>query len=88
MPSSAPKKQAGGRRKQKNKQPTSLNDVLEAAERLDSESQVELVSILSHRIAERGRERLVASVAQARREFAAGLCRVLSPAEIIREALS
>jgi ribosomal protein S4 len=65
-----------------------FDEVLDAAERLDTESQAELVAVLSRRLAERGRERLVASVAQARREFAAGQCRVLSPAEIIREALS
>ena len=56
-------------------------DVLNAAEELDAEAQAELVAILSRRLAERGRERVVATVAQARREFAAGQCEPMSPAE-------
>ena len=46
-------------------------DVLDAAEQLDLESQAELVAILSRRLAERGRERVAATVAQARQEFVA-----------------
>jgi hypothetical protein len=63
-------------------------DVLDAAEELDPEAQAELVAVLSRRLAERGRERVVAAVAQARREFAAGQCEPLSAAEIVREAQS
>ena len=51
---------------------TAFADALEAAERLDSEEQEELVAILSRRLAERGRQRVAATVEQARREFAAG----------------
>jgi hypothetical protein len=63
-------------------------DVLDAAEELDVDSQIELVAVLSRRLAERGRERVVASVAQARQEFAAGQCEPMSAAEILREAQS
>ncbi|MBI3822987.1 MAG: hypothetical protein HY289_09965 [Planctomycetes bacterium] len=63
-------------------------DVLDAAEELDVDSQAELVAVLNRRLAERGRERVVASVAQARQEFAAGQCEPLSAAEIVREAQS
>jgi hypothetical protein len=63
-------------------------DVLDAAEQLDVEAQAELVAVLSRRLAERGRERVVATVAQARREFAAGQCQPLTAAEIVREAQS
>lgn len=63
-------------------------DVLDAAEELDAEAQAELVAILSRRLAERGRERVVATVAQARREFAAGQCEPMSAAELVREAQS
>ena len=63
-------------------------DVLDAAEELDIDSQAELVAVLNRRLAERGRERVVASVAQARQEFAAGQCEFLSAAEIVREAQS
>jgi hypothetical protein len=62
-------------------------DVLDAAEQLDEGAQAELVAILSRRLAERGRERIVEVVAQARREFAAGQCQAMTAAEIMREAL-
>jgi hypothetical protein len=61
-------------------------DVLDAAEELDVDSQAELVAVLNRRLAERGRERVVSTVAQARQEFAAGQCEPLSAAEIVREA--
>jgi hypothetical protein len=63
-------------------------DALDAAERLDAEAQAALVAILSRRLAERGRERVAATVAQARREFAAGQCQPMTAAELVREALS
>ncbi len=69
-------------------QPMVFDDVLDAAEQLDAVAQAELVAILSRRLAERGRERVVDAVAQARREFAAGQCQVMSAAEIVREGLS
>ncbi len=63
-------------------------DALEAVEQLDEDSQAELVAVVSRRLAERGRERLVLAVAQARRDFAAGLCKPMTAAEIVREASS
>lgn len=63
-------------------------DVLDAAEQLDVEAQAELVAVLSRRLAERGRERVAATVAQARREFAAGGCQSMTASEIVREAQS
>ena len=63
-------------------------DALEVAEQLDPEAQAELVAILSRRLAERGRERIAESVAEARREFAAGQCQHMTAAEIVREAKS
>lgn len=62
--------------------PIVFADVLEAAEQLDVEVQAELVEILSRRLAERGRERVVETVAQARREHAAGQSRAMTAAEI------
>ena len=67
--------------------PTAFADALEAAERLDPESQAELVAVLSRRLSELGRERVAAGVVQARREFAAGECRPMSAAELLREAV-
>ena len=67
-------------------QKTVFSDVLEAAEQLDMDSQAELLSVLSRRLAERGRERVVDAVAQARRAFAAGQCQPMTAAELVREA--
>jgi hypothetical protein len=69
-------------------QQSALADVLDAAEQLDVDAQAELVAILSRRLAERGRERVAATVAQARQESAAGQCRPMTAAEIMREAQS
>lgn len=63
-------------------------DVLDAAEQLDADAQAELVAVLSRRLAERGRERVAATVAEARREFAAGQCHPMSATELVREAQS
>jgi hypothetical protein len=63
-------------------------DVLDAAEQLDVNAQAELVAVLSRRLAERGRERVASSVADTRREFAAGQCQAMTASELIRESLS
>ena len=63
-------------------------DVLDAAEQLDEDAQAELVAILSRRLAERGRDRVAAAVAQSRREFTAGQCQAMTAAELVREAVS
>lgn len=69
-------------------QQTTFDDVLDAAEQLDAEGQAELVAVLRRRLAEHGRERVAETAAQARREYAAGQCQVMSAAEIVREAQS
>ena len=63
-------------------------DALDAAEQLDADAQAELVALLSRRLDERGRERVAATVDQARRVFAAGQCHAMSAAELVREAQS
>ena len=63
-------------------------DAIEAAEQLDADAQAELLAVLSRRLAERGRERVAATVAQARREFAAGQCQSMTAGELVREAQS
>ncbi len=65
-----------------------FDEVLDAVEQLDLESQAELAAVLSRRLADRGRQRVIASVEQARREFAAGQCQPMTAAEIVREARS
>ena len=69
-------------------QPTAFADVLDAAEQLDTDAQAELIAVLSRRLAERGRERVAAVVAQSRREFAAGQCQPMTAADLVREAQS
>ena len=63
-------------------------DALEAAEQLDVDSQAELVAILSRRLAERGRERVIQNVQQARKEFSEGQCQPVTAAELVRDAQS
>ena len=53
------------------KQHTAFADALDAAEHLDPDAQLELVAVINRRMAERGRERIAATVSQARRELAA-----------------
>jgi ribose 1,5-bisphosphokinase PhnN len=67
-------------------QPVVFSDILDAAEQFDADAQIELVAVLSRRLAERGRERVAA--ARARGEFAAGQCQAMTAAELVREALS
>jgi hypothetical protein len=69
-------------------QQIAFDAALDAAEKLDPEGQAELAAILSRRLAERGRERVVATAEQARREFAAGECQPMTAAEMVREAQS
>ncbi len=69
-------------------QQSAFADVLDAAEQLDAEAQAELVGVLTRRLAERGRQRVADTVAQARREFAAGQCQPMTAAEILRESQS
>ena len=67
---------------------TAFADALDAAEQLDLDAQVELVAVLQHRLAERGRERIAATVEQARLELASGQSKPMTAAEILREAQS
>ncbi len=59
-------------------------DALEAVEQLDPDAQAKFVAVLIRRLAERGRERVAATVAQARREFATGQSQPMMAAEIVR----
>ena len=63
-------------------------EALKTVEQLDPDAQAELIAVLSRRLAERGRERVAASVAEARQEFAAGQCVPMTAADIVREAQS
>jgi hypothetical protein len=65
-----------------------FGEVLEAADRLSPDEQETLVSIIQHRLAERGRKRLQDAIQEARREFAEGGCRPASVDELMSGILS
>jgi hypothetical protein len=67
---------------------TAFADALDAVENLDPDAQVELIAVVTRRLAERGRERIAATIEQARREFASGQSKPMTASEIVREALS
>ncbi len=67
-------------------QPRGFAEILDAADQLDQDAQAELVEIINLRMAERARGRLAEVVTEARREFAAGQCRVIPAAELVSEA--
>lgn len=67
---------------------TAFTDALDAVEHLDPDAQAELIAVLNRRLAERGRERIAATVEQARLEFASGQSKPMTASEIVREALS
>ena len=64
-----------------------LDEVLDAAEALDHESRVELISLLSKRLAESSRERFTDRVDQGLADFATGRYEVMSAADIVAEAM-
>ena len=63
-----------------------FSDVVDAADRLSTDEQEELLEILRRRLAERRRAELVREVQEARAEFAAGRAREASVDEIMNEA--
>jgi hypothetical protein len=70
--------------------PNSLtfSEVLEAADRLPSDEQEDLIAILRRRLIDRERQRLVAEVRESRDEFAGGGCRPSTVGDLMDEILS
>lgn len=64
-----------------------FGDVLDAADQLSAEDQQELIAILQRRLADAGRQQLLADVRESRREFEAGLCKPTTPEELMREIM-
>ena len=62
-----------------------FDKLLEAVEDLSDEAQAELVDVIRRRLAERGRERVVEEVRQARKESAEGKCSGTTPDDVMRE---
>ena len=64
-----------------------FGEVLEAANPLTPEDQQALIAILHRRLTQMGRQRLVAEIREARKEFDSGQCRPATPDELMREIL-
>ena len=65
-----------------------FGDVLEAADQLSAEDQQELIAILQRRLADARRQQILADIQESRLEYESGLCKPMTPDQIIREALS
>ena len=63
-------------------------EVLDAADHLSAEEKEELIAILRRRLAEEGRQRLIADVKEARQEFAAGTCKPTTTDALMDEITS
>jgi 16S rRNA C1402 N4-methylase RsmH len=62
-------------------------EVLEAADHLSTDEQMELVEVLRKRIVEQRRKEIAQDIREARKEFAAGRSQPATPDEILREIL-
>ena len=62
-----------------------FSDVIEAIDQLSQDEQEELIDVVGRRLAEARRRRLAAEVEEARKEFASGQCRVVTPQELVRK---
>ena len=62
-----------------------FDEVLDAIEHLPMEQQADLVEVVRRRLAERGRQRIVADAREARAEHAAGNTRAMSVDDLMRE---
>lgn len=67
---------------------SAFDQALDAVEVLSPEEQEDLLLIVRRRLAEAGRQRLLANIEEARREYAEGKARVMSVDEIMREITS
>jgi hypothetical protein len=65
--------------------PKTFDQVLDAVEELPEEAQAELVAVVSRRLAEQGRKRIIEDVREGGAEFAAGKCRPKTVEEILKE---
>jgi hypothetical protein len=64
---------------------TTFDEVLEAIEHLPIDEQADLLEVVRRRLAERGRQRVVDEVRQARSEFGAGATKPTSVDDLMRE---
>ena len=64
---------------------TSFAQTLDVSESLPADQQEDVLEVLQRRLAERRRADLIATVKQSRKEFAAGKCKPMSVAAIMRQ---
>jgi hypothetical protein len=64
---------------------TTFDEVLDAIEHLPIEQQADLIDVVRRRLAERGRQQIIADAREARAEFAAGKTRATSIDDLMRE---
>ena len=64
---------------------TTFDEVLDAVEHLPEEQQADLVDVVRRRLAERGRQRIIADAREARAEHAGGKTRATSIEDLVRE---
>jgi hypothetical protein len=62
-----------------------FDELLDAVEHLSPEDQADLVAVIQRRLAERGRQRIVAEVHEARTEFEKGQTKQTNANDLIRE---
>jgi hypothetical protein len=62
-----------------------FDEALGAVEHLPEEQQADLVDVVRHRLAERGRQRILADARDARAEHAAGKIRAMSVEDLMGE---
>ena len=67
---------------------TTFTAIVDAADRLSSEDQENLIDILQKRLRDRHRAELVNDVREAQQEFTEGKCQVVTPAQLMEEILS
>jgi len=61
-----------------------FDEVLDVVEHLPDEQQANLVEVVRHRLAERGRQRVIADAREARDEFAAAQSRATPIDDLIK----
>jgi len=59
--------------------------MLDAIEHLPEEQQADLLDVVRRRLAERGRQRIIADAREARAEHAAGKARAMSVEDLMRD---
>lgn len=69
-------------------QTVAFGEVLDAADQLSLDEQEALIEILHRRLAQAGRQRVVAEVREAQDEFVAGQCQPVTPDDLMRDILS